>query len=333
MTADDRAVFVGAPEPQVLVEANAPAFTIVAATPAFWAHVGAGPEAIGLGILAALPERIELQASLARAHASRAVDVMDLETTATGALRGRSVPIVEGGELRWLVHRFEDVTDVVRANQRIAAELEAFRYSVSHDLRFPLRVVDGYTRALQEDCGDRLDEQGLMYTVAIRKGVARMDDMIRRLAELLEISRAAYVETTIDLSALAREVAARLGEGRAIEIEDGMVAHGDRKLVQAILEALIGNACKFTGKTERPVIAIGRAGEAFFVRDNGVGFDASAERLFTPFRRLHRAEDYPGEGMGLAIVDRAVSRHGGRVWAESRPGRGATISFTLRRAP
>jgi signal transduction histidine kinase len=323
---DYRALFAASPEPQLLVEGDAPVFTIIDATPAFWAQVDATPDMIGNGVLAALPERIELHASLVRAHARGAIDVMNLEAGAT--VRGRSVPILADGTVRWLVHRIEDVTDVVRANQGVAVELEAFRYSVSHDLRFPLRVVDGYARALDEDCGPQVDAQGRTYLAAIQKGVAKMDHMIRRLSELLELSRAPYVETTIDLSALARDIAGK--HGVAIEIAGGLVAHGDRKLVEIILDALIGNAVKFTSKTEPRSIAIGAADGAFFVRDNGVGFDAKAERLFAPFRRLHRVEDYPGDGIGLATVYRAVTRHGGRVWAESAPGQGATVYFTLR---
>ncbi len=281
-----------------------------------------------------MPERIELHASLIRANASKAVDIMDLEIGSDGAFRGRTMAVLDGDAVRWLVHRIEEVSDIVRANDRVGQELEAFRYSVAHDLRFPLRVVDGYARALEEDCAALLDEQGRGYLSAVRKGVTKMDAMITSLGYLLEVSRASYVESAIDVTALARDATAKLRSREprevAVDIADGLVAHGDRRLVEHVFEALLGNAWKFTGKQPKPAISVGKEGDAFFVRDNGAGFDGQAARLFAPFRRLHKAEEYPGEGVGLAIVYRAITRHGGRVWAESAPGKGATLFFTLR---
>ena len=218
-----------------------------------------------------------------------------------------------------------------RADDRVAAELESFRYAVAHDFRFPLRVIDGFSSALAEDYGDKLDDEGRTYIASIKRGVARLENMVNRLDELLRLASAELAISELDVSALARQVveARRAGREDAVEIADGLVARGDRKLVEVALGALIDNAFKFTSKTAAPRISVGRKGDAFFVRDNGTGFDASAKRLFSPFRRLHAAEEFPGDGVGLAMVHRAVARHGGRVWAESTPGNGATIYFTL----
>mgnify|MGYP001089634485 CR=1 FL=1 len=218
-------------------------------------------------------------------------------------------------------------------------ELEAFSYSVSHDLRAPLRSISGFSLALEEDLGDRLDDNTRSHVGWIRSATVRMGTLVDDMLSLARANRVELDAAPIDLSVIARAVADDLGahtpERRAsIAIADGLVASGSATLMRAVFENLLGNALKFTGRTADPRIEVGSteaAGErVFFVRDNGAGFDMShASRLFTPFQRLHSSQDFPGSGVGLATVQRIVHRHGGRIWAESEPGRGATFFFTL----
>jgi light-regulated signal transduction histidine kinase (bacteriophytochrome) len=222
--------------------------------------------------------------------------------------------------------------------ERTNRELDAFSYSVSHDLRAPLRAIDGFSSALDKEFGEGLHEHGRHYLGRIRAGVARMSDLIEDLLGLARISRAPLARQPVDLSGIARSVAAELASrppGRVVEvrIEEGLSADADPRLATVALENLIGNAWKFTGKRDEPRIEVGRApaaGRAFFVRDNGAGFDmAHADRLFGPFQRLHSEAEFEGTGIGLATVQRIVRRHGGRIWAEGEPGKGATFHFTL----
>ncbi len=220
-------------------------------------------------------------------------------------------------------------------------ELEAFSYSVSHDLRAPLRGIDGFSKALLEDCGDKLDEVGKGYLERVRGSVARMGQLIDDLLKLSRISRAELSRRSVDLSAAAKELAAALqslkeGADRAVTfiIQPGVVAQGDPRLVRVVLENLLNNAWKFTRKTSEARIEFGTLpgdGEtAFFVRDNGAGFDMNyVGKLFGAFQRLHAPDEYEGTGIGLATVQRIVRRHGGRAWAEGQPGQGATFYFTL----
>ncbi|MDX1688613.1 MAG: PAS domain S-box protein, partial [Candidatus Promineifilaceae bacterium] len=218
-------------------------------------------------------------------------------------------------------------------------ELEAFAYSVSHDLRAPLRAIDGFGQALLEDCVDQLDELGQSYLERIRANTQRMGDLIDGLLGLSRITRTEFLRERVDLSAIVHEIAADLqqrDEQREVEftIESGRVVKGDARLLGAALENLLENAWKFTG--EQPVAriefgAMNQDGEVvYFVRDNGVGFDmAYADKLFGAFQRLHAMEEFSGTGIGLATVQRIIRRHGGRVWAEAAPGEGATFYFTL----
>jgi PAS domain S-box-containing protein len=219
-------------------------------------------------------------------------------------------------------------------------ELEAFSYSVSHDLRAPLRTLDGFSQALLEDQGDRLDAQGKDYLRRVRENAQKMGRLIDDLLGLARVTRTELHREAIDLADVAREVAAELGEAsppRAIDlvIPASLPAIGDRRLVRALLGNVLGNAWKFTGKTAHARVELGivKAGwgePAFFVRDNGAGFDEEyAGKLFRPFARLHSAEEFPGTGIGLATAQRIVHRHGGRVWAEGTVGGGATFYFTL----
>lgn len=219
------------------------------------------------------------------------------------------------------------------------AELESFSYSVSHDLRGPLRSIDGFSALLLEDYGALLNEEGRGYLQRVRAATARMSDLIEGLLRLSRITRTELRRERVDLSALVRFIAeglARDAPERAVtfDIEEGLGAEGDRALLTVALENLIGNAWKFTARCPAGRIAFGcerqEGGEVFYVRDNGAGFEmAFAGKLFAPFERLHDAGEFPGSGIGLATVARIIQRHGGRVWAEGRPGEGAVFRFTL----
>ena len=228
-----------------------------------------------------------------------------------------------------------------RTSQLVAAnrEMEAFSYSVSHDLRTPLRSIDGFSQVLLEDYGDRLDEKGRGYLGRVRAATRRMEQLIEDLLKLSQVSRGDLERVPLDLSALAWRILqdlALVDPGRTVHtsIAPGLKATGDPSLVVIILENLLRNAWKYTGKTAEARIAFGllvQDGErVFFVRDNGAGFEmAKADKLFDAFHRLHSSQDYEGTGIGLAIVQRIVHRHGGRIWADAELGQGATFSFTL----
>ncbi|MBZ0124758.1 MAG: PAS domain S-box protein [Rhodocyclaceae bacterium] len=218
-------------------------------------------------------------------------------------------------------------------------ELEAFSYSVSHDLRAPLRGIDGFGRLLEQDYADRLDDTGRDYILRMRRAAQRLAQLIDDLLDLTRIDRAELRPADIDLSALAEEIVAELRLGAPqrkvdVSIEAGLVAHGDPQLMRIALQNLLDNAWKYSSKVEDAHVRFGcerTSGECvFFVRDNGAGFDmAFADKLFAPFQRLHSPRDFEGTGVGLASVARTIKRHGGRVWAESTVGRGAVFYFTL----
>ncbi|MEZ5445529.1 MAG: PAS domain S-box protein [Gammaproteobacteria bacterium] len=218
-------------------------------------------------------------------------------------------------------------------------ELESFSYSVSHDLIAPLRGIDGWSLALIEDFGDRLDELGRKYLANVRGEAQRMAMLIDNMLKLSRVTRAEMRHEPVDLSRMAEEIAAELRvrdpERQAdFIIEPLLIASGDPVLLRSALQNLMENAWKFTSRSERGLIEIGMMTEAeeqvFFVRDNGAGFDqAYAAKMFAPFARLHRATDYPGTGIGLASVQRIIRRHGGRIWAEGAVNQGATFKFTL----
>jgi PAS domain S-box-containing protein len=221
----------------------------------------------------------------------------------------------------------------------INQELEAFAYSVSHDLRAPLRAIDGFSQALLEDYADRLDDQGRNYLNRVRAATQRMGHLIDDLLTLSRISRAVFNPQTVDLSNLANEIVQQLRDAdpaRRIEtsVQEGLKVRGDWGLLKVTLENLLGNAWKYTGKGTAPRVDFGsleRDGEIiYYVRDNGVGFDMQhADKLFGAFQRLHHRDEFEGTGVGLATVKRIVNRHGGRIWAESEPSEQTTFYFTL----
>jgi light-regulated signal transduction histidine kinase (bacteriophytochrome) len=211
---------------------------------------------------------------------------------------------------------------------------------VSHDLRAPLRGIAGFGAVLAEECGDRLGDDGRQYLGRMLAGVKRMEELIEGMLTLGRVVAADMRRASVDLTALADDVAQDLRAAepnRSVElvVQDGLRAFGDATLLRAVLANLLGNAWKFTSHRADPRVEVGgrgREGDApiFFVRDNGAGFDMShAGKLFGAFQRLHRQDEFPGSGIGLATVERIISRHGGRIWAESRPGEGATFLFSL----
>ena len=218
-------------------------------------------------------------------------------------------------------------------------ELEAFTYSVSHDLKGPLRALDGFSQALLEDYGDRLDETGLDYLRRIRRASQRMGRVLDDLLRLSRLSRGDLKLTDVDLSELAREVVEELREqwphhSVRLQVDPEIVLRGDRRLLRIVLENLLGNAWKFTEGVEEPTVEVLAAQElgepAVEIRDNGAGFDSRyADKLFAPFQRLHREDEFAGHGIGLATVQRIVHRHGGRIRATGAPGEGAAFRFTV----
>ena len=218
-------------------------------------------------------------------------------------------------------------------------ELESFSFAVAHDLRTPLRAIEGFSEVLKEDCHEQLDIECRDHAWRIASGARRMGEMIDALMGLTRIARSEIVRHRVDLSALTRSIGDELfmlEPGRRLEllVDDVLAVEADPALLRVVMQNLIGNAWKFTRPRERALIEFGvrKEGgrEVFFVRDNGVGFDMQhAARLFAPFQRFHNREQFDGTGIGLATVRRAVRRHGGSIWAEAEPGQGATFFFTL----
>jgi len=244
---------------------------------------------------------------------------------------------------RRIRHKIQELNErLTRDNAELAAvnkELEAFSYSVSHDLRAPLRAIDGFSQALLEDCAEQLDEAGQGHLERVRKGAQRMGRLIDDLLKLSRVSRADMQVTEVHLGQLARQIAAELQAGepdREVEfdIDEDLTARGDVRLLHIALENLMDNAWKFTGARRPARIEFGcvpyDGEEAFYLRDNGAGFDmAYADQLFRAFQRLHTTQAFPGTGIGLATVQRILHKHGGRIWASAEVDRGATFYFTL----
>lgn len=218
-------------------------------------------------------------------------------------------------------------------------ELKSFAYSISHDLRQPLRAIEGFTGMLQEDYIENFDEQGRDYMVRIRGGVARMNDMLEGLLTLSRITRKELTRREVDLGIIAQKVLAELSECNPdhkvkIHIDEGMKVFADAQLMESLIQNLLSNAWKYSTGQQAPEISFIRkqvAGEwVFAIEDNGVGFDPKyKDKLFGVFQRLHSDKEFEGMGIGLATVQRIVRRHGGRIWAESEPDQGASFMFSL----
>lgn len=235
-----------------------------------------------------------------------------------------------------LEQRVEQRTDQLEAANR---ELEAFAYSVSHDLRAPLRSIDGFSQALLEDYQDKLDEEGNSCLRRVRTASQRMGQLIDDMLKLSRTTRGEIKPQTLNLSAMARSVVEQLKKAqpdRRVEfvIQNELCAQGDARLLLVVLENLLSNAWKFTARHDSARIEFGgkeiKGKRAYFVRDDGAGFDMEyADKLFVPFQRLHSYSDFEGTGIGLSIVQRILHRHGGELWAEGAVDRGATFYFTL----
>ena len=233
----------------------------------------------------------------------------------------------------------KQVEERTRELQQVNKELSAFSYSVSHDLRAPLRSIDGFSQIVLEDYSDHLDDSGRRLLERIRAAARRMGQLIQSLLELSRVTRLDLVRQTFSFSDMAAAVvdglrAASPDRAVTVNITPDLWLEADPTLTRALLENLIQNAWKFTSKTKDARIEIGKIDDrnqaVFFVRDNGAGFDpAYADRLFTPFQRLHPESEFEGTGIGLATVQRVINRHAGRIWAESQTGHGATFFFAL----
>jgi signal transduction histidine kinase len=255
-----------------------------------------------------------------------------------GELAGAINALLEQMQQRDLMLR-RRTTELEAVNR----EVEAFSYSVSHDLRGPLASVDGFSQALTDFCSDRLDESGQEYLKWIRDAVDQMTNLINGLLQMSRMTRADIKRVRVDLSEVAQSIAESLRQrnpSRPVDfrIEPGLIVDADERLLHAVLENLMSNAFKFTSKKEDATITVGATIEggrrAYFVKDNGAGFDSTqAARMFTAFQRLHSSSEFEGTGIGLATVKRIIERHGGAIWADGQVGQGATFYFTLGESP
>ncbi|HKW68901.1 MAG TPA: PAS domain S-box protein, partial [Terriglobales bacterium] len=289
------------------------------------------------------------------------------ESLKTGEFQGEwRIVRPSDGEMRWLAARAKvlfdkdrqpshmiginiDITERKQLEDRLrqrtlelensVAELEAFSYSVSHDLRAPLRTIDGFSQILLEDYRDKVDPEGQDSLRRIRNASQNMAQLIDALLQLSRVMRSALRHEPVDLSILALSTAAMIQKAEParrvrFHVANGLQAHGDRRLLGVALQNLLQNAWKFSARNPEPSVEFGSAliegKPAYFVRDNGIGFDMTyVDKLFTPFQRLHAKEKFEGTGIGLATVQRVIKRHGGKVWAEGAVGKGATFYFSL----
>ena len=318
----------------------------------------AAEEVSGRPLTTLMPERFAEahRAGLARYLATREARVIGRTVELAGRRKdGTEFPLElslaawnQGAEVAFTAI-IRDITSRKEGEERLRSyatqleaankELEAFSYSVSHDLRAPLRSLDGFSQALLEDYHDRLDDTGRDFLQRVRAASQRMGTLIDDLLSLSRVTRGDLQVEKVDLSALATALAAELQRSDPqrdvrFAIAPDLVARGDPGLMRLVLQNLLGNAWKFTGKRSPAHVEVGSmahdGGRAFFVQDDGAGFDmAYAAKLFGAFQRLHASDKFPGSGIGLATVQRIIHRHGGQVWAEGTPGRGATFYFTL----
>ena len=267
------------------------------------------------------------------AETNRGLVALTLELEQRVDERTKELRAAHGELEKTNVELLQRTSQLQAANQ----ELEAFSYSVSHDLRTPLQSVLGFSELLVEKCYAQLDGRGKQYLQCLQEGCYRMVQLIEDMLMLSRINRTEMAKETVDLSALSKSISNTLALTQphrrvTFVIAEGLVTTGDAGLLRVALENLLGNAWKFTSKAQRARIEFGRAEHPpiYFVRDNGAGFDmAYANKLFSAFQRLHNASEFPGTGIGLATVQRIIARHGGRIWAEAAVGQGATFYFTL----
>jgi signal transduction histidine kinase len=282
--------------------------------------------------------RLSLQSAEAQSAALNTMTMVAIMTLSAAVFVGYSTVVVRRGfRLR---QQFEN--QIRQQNlelENVNRELDAFSYSISHDLRSPLRGINGWSQAITEDCADLLDERGQGHLQRIRAETQRMGQLIDDLLRLSQLAKSRMAVTRVDLSALAGGIVARLREanpGRTVEcvIQSDLHAQGDAGLLDALLTNLLENAWKFTGKVPAARIEFTseeQEGETVFcIRDNGAGFDMTyAAKLFSAFQRMHKMAEFPGTGVGLATVQRILNRHGGRIWADARVNQGAAFFFTL----
>ena len=394
---DFRLLFEGAPGLYLVLTVD---LKIVAVSEAYLrATMTKRAEIIGRALFDVFPDNPDdpaatgvanLRASLDRVRAQRVADTMAVQKydirrpeSEGGGFEERfwsptNSPVLDAnGELAYIIHRVEDVTEFVRlktigselgtraeqmeaevylraqevadANRHLAQlaarletsnqELESFSYSISHDLRAPLRVIDGFSLALLEDHGKSLPPEGQDLLTRVRQQAQRMAQLIDDLLEFSRLGRKPLDVASVDLAALARTVVQDLGQAntdRKLDVTVGELppAMCDRALLRQVLTNLIGNAFKFTRQRPDAQVEIGWRDDngecVYYVKDNGAGFDMRyASKLFGVFQRLHPAADFEGTGVGLALVQRIIHRHGGRIWGEGRVNEGATFSFTL----
>ena len=249
------------------------------------------------------------------------------------ALKTLARQITTNFEQRRMLRQVEKLNNELQHAYR---EMESFSYSVSHDLKAPLRAIEGYAQILEEDYLEQLDDDGRDMLERMIGSTQQMRTLVDGILDLSRISRKSLVRTPTDLSAMTREIFAKLSARGAttLEVQDGLTAVGDVELIRVVLQNLLENAVKYSSKCEQPTITVGKMdterGPAFYVRDNGAGFNPKYyKKLFQLFQRLHKPSEYPGTGVGLSIVEKVIKRHQGQVWAESQPDQGATFFFTL----
>jgi signal transduction histidine kinase len=303
------------------------------------------PGMSGTDLLAALRRDADLKDTPVVLLTARADDDLRVDLLSAGARDYLTKPFSQD-ELRARTRNFarlkqaaDALADHNRALEMTNRELEAFSYSVSHDLRAPLRAIDGFSQALEEEYAAQLDTQGCHYLQRIRAGTTHMARLIDDLLALSRIIRSDFERSTVDLSAMASAILGDLAQADpdrrvTVKVADRVTVEADARLLRIALQNLLENAWKFTSHTQNAIVEVGRRDEngvpVYFVRDNGAGFDMThAGRLFGAFQRLHRADEFAGTGVGLATVQRVIHRHNGRVWADAAVGRGATFSFTL----
>ncbi|GFO64641.1 ATP-binding protein [Geomonas paludis] len=273
-------------------------------------------------------------------NASYAVDLKSAVHTSLETIRNMLLERPNNEEISLLTQQVERLlTEQTERLESINRDLEAFNYSVAHDLCAPLRRICGFTRALQEQYAGRLDLEGMDYLERIFKSSQHMNELIEALLQLSQLSYLSLKREVVDLSEIVSDTAADLAQGtpeRKVEfvIQPRIRTFGDHNLLEIAMKNLLRNAWKFSQMREVARIEFGAqesaADKTCFVKDNGIGFDmANAERMFHAFQRLHSSSEFPGNGIGLTTVQRIINRHGGRIWAEGEVDKGATFFFTL----